>query len=156
MTNIIPQSPHVNQKAWADFEDYCRELVERRHQVLYIISGPAGRGGVGSKGPADTIADGKVTVPAKCWKVVAVIDEPVAVPDDVAKIGPRTQLIGVIMPNEQSVGHGWAKFRVSVGDVKALTAYHFFGRVPAEVIEPLKAKVDIEHIPPSRPRHNGE
>jgi endonuclease G len=155
MTNMIPQAPHVNQKAWADFEEYCRGLVEKRQDVLYIISGPEGRGGVGSKGPADTIADGKVSVPAKCWKVVAVVDGPSAGPDDVAKIGPHTRLIGVIMPNEQSVGHGWAKYRVSVANVEALTGYHFFGRVPADVIDPLKEKVDAEHIPPSRPRHTG-
>ena len=155
MTNIIPQSPHVNQKAWADFEDYCRELVERRHQVLYIISGPAGRGGVGSKGTAHDRrrqGDGSRQMleggrrhrraSGRAGRFV--------------KIGPDTRLIGVIMPNEQSVGHGWAKFRVSVSDVEGLTAYHFFGRVPADVIEPLKARIDTDHIPPSRPRHNGE
>ena len=27
MTNIVPQSPHLNQRAWNDFEDYCRGLV---------------------------------------------------------------------------------------------------------------------------------
>jgi endonuclease G len=159
MTNIIPQAPNVNQKAWADLEDYCRDIVKKHHSVLYIVSGPEGRGGEGSMGPAETIAHGKVTVPAKCWKVVAVVDGGAGGaggPEDVAKIGPRTRLIGVIMPNEQSVGHGWAKFRVSVQEVETLTGYRFFDRVPADAIDPLKAKVDTEHIPPSRPRRTGD
>ena len=42
MSNIIPQSPNVNQKAWAQLEMYCRNLVERHHKRLYILSGPAG------------------------------------------------------------------------------------------------------------------
>src|SRR4051794_9374214 len=70
MTNILPQSPACNQKAWADLEEYCRELVGKKGQVLYIVSGPAGQGGEGTNGGAETIARGKVTVPAKCWKVV--------------------------------------------------------------------------------------
>lgn len=149
MTNMIPQAPHVNQKAWADFEDYCRELVERRKEVLYIVAGPAGRGGAGSAGLAHTIANGKVTVPAKCWKVVVVLD------NGSDMIGSHTRLIGVIMPNEQSVGHGWAKYRVSVREIEDLTGYHFFDRAPADVIDPLKATVDMEHVAPSRPRHAG-
>jgi endonuclease G len=30
MSNIIPQAPNVNRKAWAQMEDYCRELVRHR------------------------------------------------------------------------------------------------------------------------------
>ena len=29
MTNMIPQAPSLNRKAWADFEIYCRDLVRR-------------------------------------------------------------------------------------------------------------------------------
>jgi endonuclease G len=156
MTNMVPQAPNVNQKAWNDFEDYCRAVVRKRHAVLYVVSGPQGRGGDGSKGPAETIGHGKVTVPAKCWKVVAAVEDGTGGPADLDRIGPRTRLIGVVMPNEQSVGHGWAKYRVSVNDVEQLTGYHFFDRVPADVIDPLKAKVDAEHVPPSRPRRTGD
>ena len=97
----------------------------------------------------------EVTVPAKCWKVVAVLDENAGEADDATKIGPHTRLIGVIMPNEQSVGHGWAKYRVSVGEIENLTGYRFFDQVPADVIDLLKNKVDNEHVPPPRPRHAG-
>ena len=35
ITNIIPQAPNVNQKAWAQLEDYGRELVRKQHIRLW-------------------------------------------------------------------------------------------------------------------------
>lgn len=150
MTNMIPQAPSLNRKAWADFEIYCRDLVRRHHDLLYIVAGPQGRGGSGSRGWADTIADGKVTVPAKCWKVVAVVEGGAGGTEET---GVPTRLIAVVMPNVQAIGHGWAKYRVSVDAVEELTGYHFFDRVSADVIGPLKAMVDNKHVPPARPTH---
>src|SRR5262249_28585177 len=34
MTNIVPQAPHCNQRAWERLEDYCRKLT-RQGKVLY-------------------------------------------------------------------------------------------------------------------------
>jgi DNA/RNA endonuclease G (NUC1) len=70
MTNVIPQAPNVNRKAWEQLESYSRELVERQHAHLYIMAGPCGRGGVGSEGPRETIGRGRVVVPAECWKII--------------------------------------------------------------------------------------
>jgi endonuclease G len=151
MTNLIPQSPACNQKAWADLEGYCRGLA-KKHQTLYIVAGPEGKGGTGTKGPAESIAGDKVTVPARCWKVVLVIHDGTGSADDVSKVGRDTRLFGVVMPNDETVGHGWAKYRTSVKEVETLTGYRFFDRVPEEIIEPLKAKVDREHIPAGHPR----
>ncbi len=156
MTNMVPQAPNLNQRAWADFEDYCRGVVRKRHPVLYVVAGPQGQGGEGTNGPAETIAHGKVTVPAKCWKVVVVVDDGTGGPEDAAKVGPRTRVIAVVMPNDQSVGHGWAKYRTSVKEIETLTGYTFFGRVPADIAGPLKDRVDNEHVPPSRPRRSGD
>src|SRR5205823_19151 len=68
MTNIIPQAANVNERAWAHLEEYCRTLVSREHDRLYVIAGPAGRGGRGTAGYKESIAGGRVTVPAQCWK----------------------------------------------------------------------------------------
>ena len=155
MTNIIPQAPHVNQKAWADFEDYTRNLVRREHRTVYQVAGPAGVGGEGTKGAADAIGHGKVTVPAKCWKVVLAIAGGVGGPDDANKVTPESRLIAVVMPNDQSVEHGWAKYRVSGRDVEQLTGYRFFDRVPRDVLDPLKAKVDDVHVRAPRSRERG-
>jgi endonuclease G len=150
MTNMIPQSPNCNQKAWADLEEYCRDLVSKKKQTLYIVAGPQGKGGTGLKGEAETIGGGRVTVPAKCWKVVLVVDNGTGTADDVSKVGSGTRVIAVVMPNDQSVTHGWAKYRTSAREVEKLTGYKFFDRVPAAVIDPLKEKVDDERIPPPR------
>lgn len=153
MSNIIPQSPHVNEKAWAQLEMYCRDLVQFHNKVLYIISGPAGQGGTGSEGQRNIIGKRlKVVVPAQCWKVIMVLDAGQG--DDIQKVNENTRLIAVIMPNDTTVAENWAKFRVSVNDVEKLTGYTFFNKAPANIIAPLKAKVDDEYIPRPKPIHH--
>jgi endonuclease G len=151
MTNIIPQAPNVNRKAWAQEESYLRELVRQRHDRLYIVAGPVGQGGRGSEGFRQTLARGKVAVPAGCWKVaVAVPDEGV---DDLAEIDAGTRVVTVLMPNDNdAVGDEWAKFRTSPAEVEQRTGLHFFDRLPPVVAQSLRQKVDDEAIPPARPR----
>ena len=135
MTNIIPQAPNVNQKAWADLEEYCREQVYANGDRLYIVAGPAGRGGTGLNGPRETLAGGKVTVPAECWKIVVDVSASGG-DDDLAKIGAGTRVIAVIMPNDNdSVGYGWAKYRTTPAAIEQRTGYRFFDRLPADVAE---------------------
>src|SRR5262249_23294797 len=107
MTNMVPQAPELNQQAWNDFEIYCRDLVRQHDKRLYIVCGQHGTGGVGHHGIKKTIAGGKVTVPASCWKVVLVLDEGGG--DDVDRVAERTRLIAVVMPNNDSVGHNWSR-----------------------------------------------
>lgn len=153
MTNIIPQAPNVNQKAWAQLEMYCRDLV-RQHQHLYIIAGPAGRGGTGSEGYKNAIAAGKVTVPAQCWKIIVIVPE--AGEDDLAKITSSTRVITVIMPNDNNaVGEDWAKFRSIPAEIESQTGLKFFDRVSDSIAQVLRQKVDSTYIAPPRPmQHN--
>jgi len=75
MSNMIPLSPDVNEKAWAQLEAYCRKLVERSHKHLYIVAGPSGQGGEGKKGPRLQIGRAtRVVVLAQCWKFIMVLD----------------------------------------------------------------------------------
>ncbi len=147
MTNMMPQSPHLNQRGWADLEVYSRGLAKSGN-TLYIVAGVQGVGGEGSNGPAETIGGGKVTVPAKCWKAILVVENGTGTADDLGKVGSATRTIAIVMPNDQSIGHNWPKYRTSVKDVETLTGYTFFDRVPAAIIDPLKAKVDDVKIPP--------
>jgi endonuclease G len=154
MSNIIPQAPNVNRKAWEQLESYCRELVSQEHDHLYIVSGPAGQGGRGSRGSAQSLAGGKVTVPAECWKIVVV--EPDDGGDDMANISQATRVITVIMPNDQDqVGEEWAGFRTSPAAVERETGLHFFDRVRPDVAGVLRQKVDDRPIPRPRPRRYG-
>jgi endonuclease G, mitochondrial len=140
-TNIVPQSPASNQKGWERLEDYCRRLTHDGH-VLYIACGPHGVGGEGKNGPAEQIGKGrlKVTVPAKLWKVVLVL------PREDAEPRKNSRVIAVIMPNDQTVGFDWAKYRVKTRAVEELTGYRFFRTVPAEVADELRDHLDTVKV----------
>lgn len=153
MTNIIPQSPPLNEQTWAQMESYCRDLVQQGN-VLYIIDGPYGKGGAGKNGFMETIGTtNTITVPSKCWKVIMVLNNGSS--DDPRKVTSNIRLIAVVMPNNMKVSPSWAGYRTSVAHVEKLTGYKFFDKVPAAVIDPLKQQVDKVHIPRSAPPRYG-
>ena len=98
MSNMVAQAPDNNQGPWAELENFLRTLLPANE--LYIVAGPAGVGGTGSNGFANTIANGHVTVPSSTWKVVLVIPKG---DNDVSRVTAATRTIAVIMPNIQ--GH---------------------------------------------------
>jgi endonuclease G len=142
LTNVVPQSPNSNQKGWERLEAYCRDLAHQGH-TLYIACGPHGTGGTGKDGPKDEIGKGKVevTVPDKLWKVVMVL------PREDAEPRKNTRVIAIIMPNDQTVGYDWAKYRVAVKEVEKLTGLKFFPALPEDLAKELKGKVDEVEIP---------
>jgi len=144
MTNIIPQAPNVNQGAWNGLEIYLRELAQQGN-VLYIISGPAGVGGEGSKGFAKSLANGKVTVPAYSWKIAVVF--PPGSKDDPLKSADHARVIAVLMPNDKTVHDDWAPYRVSPAKIEELAGLHFFTNVPAETAKAWRAHVDQTNVP---------
>lgn len=144
MTNMVPQSPRLNEDTWEHLEDYCRQLALDHHH-LYIIAGPLGEGGEGLIKPdtithASHIGKSNVVVPAFTWKVILIVND--APGNDIKKVDSATRLIAVMMPNNQTLSLDWTKFRVSVHDVEQKTGLRFFTAVPANIIEPLKTKID--------------
>lgn len=153
MSNIIPQAPNVNQKAWAQLEDYCRELA-RKGDHLYIVSGPVGQGGTGSKGFRESLAGGKVVVPAECWKVIVVVEPGYS--DDLNAISMGTRVITVDMPNDQTqVGEQWAGYRTSPAVIEQKTGFHFFTKVRPDIAAALRQRIDDVPIPPPRQLGHG-
>jgi endonuclease G len=149
MTNIIPQAPNVNRKAWAQMEDYCRELV-RHHDRLFITAGPIGEGGIGSEGRRNALANGRVTVPSACWKVV--IDTPDDGRIDLAHIGTDARVLAVEMPNNNEiVNDEWAQYRVTPAQIEQQTGLHFFDKLRPEVASMLRNKLDRMPLPRPRP-----
>jgi endonuclease G len=148
MTNLVPQSPDNNRKGWEQFESYCRSLVkEDEGKELYIVSGPHGEGGTGEKGFKRGIPDDanpRIVVPDHTWKVVMVLNRG-------GSPGSDTRLIAINIPNDQTVGEAWARYRVSVREIEQMTGYTFFDRADASIIGPLKDQVDAVRIPPPRP-----
>lgn len=143
MTNMIPQAPNNNQKVWADFESYCRTLASKGYE-LYIIAGPYGEGGSGSKGDLSKIGSHGIVVPQYTWKVVLVL---LNGNDDVNRVSKTTRTIGIWMPNNQTVSSlPWYKYRVSVDFIEGKTGFDFFSSVPKEIQDAIEAKVDAISI----------
>ncbi|MEG4584681.1 DNA/RNA non-specific endonuclease, partial [Microcoleus sp. MOSTC5] len=132
MTNMMPQVPELNRGVWGDLEEYCRELVAQGKE-LYIIAGPVGK--QGAIGRTE-----KITVPAKTWKVIVVLDKP-----GLQGITANTRTIAVEMPNDASVkGRNWKTFRVSVKQVERETGLNFLSNVPPQVQQVIESKVDSQ------------
>jgi endonuclease G len=156
MTNIVPQSPNANQKAWRELEDYGRDLIAKQGMRLYTVCGPAGRGGRGKFGPAETVGKNQVVVPAECWKVMVAVPE-TGGPGDPAAIGPTARVITVVMPNddEQVTSDAWAGYRTSPAEVERRTGYRFFDRLPPATADALRRKVDAAYVEPPKPKKYG-
>ncbi len=145
MTNIMPQAANNNQGVWADLENYCRSLVQGGYE-LYIYTGGTGIGGTGLMGGVtNTIANGRVTVPAQTWKVIVVL--PVG-SNDAQRVNNFTRTITVLMPNSQSLpppGSGnWRNYRTNIAKIEQITGYNFLTGVRPQVRVRLKKRVDTQ------------
>lgn len=140
MTNIMPQAPNLNQITWAALETYCRTLMTQGNE-LYIISGGYGNGGTGSLGgTTNTIANGKITVPSRYWKVIVVL--PIG-SNDVSRVSTSTRVIAVDMPNIQTANsQPWGNYRVSVNAIEASTGYDFLNLVSTTIQASIEASAD--------------
>lgn len=139
MTNIIPQAPDHNQIAWAFLEDFTRNQVYADQEV-YVIMGSYGTGGTGSKGPAETIDQGRVTVPARIWRVMVILPEG---DNDVKRITTSTRVIAVDMPNNNAVAAtNWGTYRTSVDALEQATGLDLLSKVPKKIQQVIEARID--------------
>ena len=138
MSNMMPQAPNNNQQTWVGLETYCRTLVDAGNE-LYIICGSYGRGGTGSAGYQTTIAGGKVTVPANCWKVVVVL--PVG-SNDVSRVSSSTRVIALNTPNNNSLSAAWGSYRTPVDAIEAASGLDLLSALPVSVQQAVEARTD--------------
>jgi endonuclease G len=137
MSNMVPQAPNCNQKGWEEFESYCRRLTKDGSE-LYIVAGPHGKGGEGSKGERDFIGKGdvQVKVPAYVWKSVMVLHQGESAPNR------NTRTIGIWMPNDQSVNTDWKKHIVSVTEIEKRSGYQLYPLVDEGVARSISSRRD--------------
>jgi endonuclease G len=133
MTNILPQTPDLNQGVWNSFELYCEKLAKQQKE-LYLIAG-----GTFDKNPPRL--KGKVAVPKSTWKIVVVLERGQGLKD----ITKDTRVIAVDMPNINGIRNDdWRKYRVSVKELEQRTGLKFLTAVPEEIRKVLIEKVDTE------------
>lgn len=142
MDNIIPQAPDNNQGTWNNMEQALRTYTPANE--LYIVSGGAGTGGSGDNGFANTIAGGKVTVPASTWKVVLVIPKG---ENDIARVDCSARTIAVIVPNTNGTNPDWTTYLTTVDAVETLTGYDFFSNLPEPIQRCVEAGINGTNPP---------
>jgi endonuclease G, mitochondrial len=140
MTNIIPQAPDNNQGYWAELENYGRTLATAGKE-LYIIAG-----GYGQK---ETIAQGKVAVPARVFKII-VVTEP---GKGINGVNESTRVIAVDTPNENgNKDNNWSQYLTTVEALEKKTGYNFLPSVKTSIQQAIEIKVDTGVIPKVKQR----
>ncbi|MBF9239957.1 DNA/RNA non-specific endonuclease [Hymenobacter sp. BT683] len=138
MTNLMPQAPRNNQQTWANLEGYCRDQLATGQEV-YILCGSYGQGGTGANGYATTLDQGRIRVPARCWKVVVVLPTG---DDDATRVSASTRVIALDTPNDNTISTSWGTYRTSVDAIEAATGLDLLSAVPVAVQQAVEARVD--------------
>jgi len=140
MTNMIPQAANNNQRTWGNLEEWTRAQVQRGQEV-YVVMGSYGKGGTGLNGLKTTIDNGRVTVPARVWKVLVVLPEGT---NDLQRIAAgKARILAVDTPNDQSASPDWSQYRVSIDALEAATGLDLLSALPIEAQTRLQKTVDI-------------
>lgn len=130
MTNIQPQAPENNRGVWRELEEYCRDLVYQDDRELIIMAGGYGH--------QATLANGRITVPSRLWKIIIVLDQPGA---GLAGITPDTQIIVIDLPNRDTVNPDWRTYQTTVDRIELATGYDFLSLVSQPLQETLEANL---------------
>jgi len=141
MTNMVPQAPHNNQQTWAHLEEYGRSQVQRGQEV-YIIMGSYGRGGTGANGFQQTLDQGRVTVPARIWKVMVILPEG---DNDLQRLAtdPNVRVLAIDTPNDNNtVNPDWRQYLTSVDKIEAATGLDLLSALPRDAQARLQKLVD--------------
>ncbi|QJX49293.1 DNA/RNA non-specific endonuclease [Hymenobacter taeanensis] len=143
MTNMIPQAGNNNQRTWSGLEEWTRTQVKQGQEV-YVLMGSYGKGGTGQNGRATSIDQGRVTVPARVWKVLVLLPEG---SNDLQRISAgQARIVAVDTPNDQSVSPDWSQYRVSVDAIEAATGLDLLSKLPLPVQDKLEAQVDTAPV----------
>ncbi|MFM7544356.1 MAG: DNA/RNA non-specific endonuclease [Ignavibacteria bacterium] len=132
MSNILPQTPTLNQQTWLSLEYECERLCKSEGKDLYVIAG-----GVFSGIP--TRLNGKVAVPDSCWKIVLILEKGQSIKD----VSSKTSIIAVMMHNGryEKTNNDWNLYTTSVDAIERSTGYDFFRDMPDQVENVLEAVI---------------
>lgn len=131
MTNMIPQAPDLNRGPWEKLESYSRQLVSEGKE-LYITAGVSGQKG--------TLAGGNLSIPARNWKVIVVLDR---LGLGLNSVTDRTRVLAVDMPNEEGIKEtDWTEYRTTVKQIEAATGYNLLSNVPSQIQQVIENRVD--------------
>ena len=132
MTNMVPQTPDLNEHLWQSLEEDSQTLALSGFE-LYIIAG--GSGFIEQVGPVK-----KIAAPKWCWKIIVVLPEG---SNDLKRIDENTRVIAVNMPNKLGVSKDpWQKYIVTVRDIEKATKFNFLSNIPQDIQDVLETRKD--------------
>lgn len=120
MSNMVPQSGDLNRQMWRLLEDAVRDATSK-YTLIQVITGP-----VFGKNPK-TIGKGKVSVPAKVYKIVVVW----------ATGADRYTSVGYEMPNAKPT-KSLKNYIVTIDRIEKDTGLDFFTDLP----DPVESKME--------------
>lgn len=125
MTNMCPQAPALNQKAWATLEKKER-LWAQRDSAIYIVAGP-----IYKDSDKNTIGEIGVRVPSAFFKVI--IDPYSSSPKGIA----------FIYPNMTSPGN-MQNYSTTIDEVEKITGYDFFHALPDDLEKTIESSASFK------------
>jgi len=124
LTNILPQTPDLNQGVWLDLEYYCEDLCKKQNKELFVMAGGIYKTDSTLKG------EGKVRVPDSCFKIIVVLERGQTLSD----VNETTPVIAVVMPNIAGVRKDpWDKYKTTVRQIESSTGYDFLNKIPVRI-----------------------
>jgi endonuclease G len=136
MTNMLPQTPDLNEHLWQSLEADSQTLALSGFE-LYVIAG--GYGSIERIG-----ASKKVVAPERFWKIIVVLPEG---DDDLERIDKDTRVIAIDMPNKQGVAKDpWQKYIVTISAIEKATGFDFLSNVPQKVQKAIETRRDSGKI----------
>jgi len=122
-TNIMPQTPDLNQGVWLKFERYCEKLCKKENKELYIISGGIYHNGY-------SVIGNQIAIPDSCFKIVVILNKGERLKD----VNENTTIIAVQMPNIEGVRRDdWKIYQTTVKRIEWSTGYDFLSNVSKDI-----------------------
>ena len=124
ITNILPQTPTLNQQTWLSLEYECERLCKTENKELYVIAG-------GHFPTNPQKLNGVVSVPDSCWKIVVIMDRG----QKLEAVNASTKIIAVMMNNGvyNSSNNNWKYYTTTVRAIEESTGYDFLSDVPKNI-----------------------
>lgn len=131
LSNVLPQTPKLNQQTWLSLEYECERLCKVEGKELYVIAG-----GVFSK--HSPRLKGKVAVPDSCWKIVIVLEKGQKPKD----INSKTKVIAVMMHNGHydKSNNSWELYKTTINAIEERIGYDFLNELSDAIEDIIESK----------------
>jgi endonuclease G len=122
VTNICPQHPGCNQRAWERFEKHESYEYATRFGVIWVVDGPIFDS---AKPCEELLAD--VRIPNAFYKIV------------VAEIDGKPEALAIVMRNERTEESPISDYVTTVDDIEARTHIDFFHELADNIEQAMEA-----------------